>query len=136
MAATPSRVEKMEAMIDQSIIDDELPPATAGTMAGKTGFLTTTIFGKAGRAATKPIYARQYCDRPTGPHHSWPLGPQIKSAMTAIRHVIRCAPPRFQPFGRENSAVPLVYADAFYLDGESKKPVREAAAQDWTPTSS
>ena len=55
-----TRVAKVTHSIDIALATNLLTPPAAAELGGTTGFLSTTTFGRVGRAAAKPIYARQH----------------------------------------------------------------------------
>jgi len=60
VSPTPERRQKLIDTMQHALTTNSLTPDQAATLAGKLQFLSTTTFGKIGRAATKPIYARQH----------------------------------------------------------------------------
>ena len=109
----PVRVRRMELLIDRVLAEGVLMPATAGSMAGKCGFLATTCHGRLGRAPTKPLLARQHQT-----HSDFGITTALRSALFCIRILFRTAPPREILFETERPT-PILYADAFFSLGEA-----------------
>jgi len=108
VAPKPSRLRKVNRQISVVLHDKRLTPTVAGSLAGKTGFLATSCFGKVGRAAVRPLFARQHVS-----HFTAKLTIPISSALHAIMEIFATAPPRDIPFHRP-LPVPVLYADAFF----------------------
>ena len=72
------------------------------------------MFGKVGRAAVAPIYAR------SGAHSGdkSELTPGLQAALLAIAALLQQVPPRLVPFTAPRAVNCMVYADAFFLEGE------------------
>ena len=56
MSADPNRVSKLRAQI--AVVSGILGPETAFRLAGKPSFVHSTVFGRTGAAALRPIHAR------------------------------------------------------------------------------
>ncbi|MDE0820250.1 MAG: hypothetical protein OSA95_03960 [Opitutales bacterium] len=54
-----SRRKKLIHLISSILHEGTLSPVLAGTVAGKAGFSAEALYGKVGRAALQPIFARQ-----------------------------------------------------------------------------
>jgi hypothetical protein len=110
-----SRKKNIDKLIQTALETNDLTPAKAATLAGKAGFLATTMFNKMGRAPLKAIYARQSaCPKSS----RFPINPQLFAALTMIRHLTWSAPPRTLTldYAKKHSAV--VYTDAFFRAGD------------------
>jgi hypothetical protein len=69
-----SRKKNIDKLIRIALETNDLTPAKAATLAGKAGFLATTMFNKMGRAPLKAIYARQSaCPKSS----RFPINPQL-----------------------------------------------------------
>ena len=80
-SALVTRVAKVTSLIENALANNRLSPTEAATLAGKCGHLSTTTFGKIGRAAVKPILAR----RRGQVTHRNRLNHGLRSAMLVIR---------------------------------------------------
>ena len=58
LAPTAKRLQKILGIIQAATTENRLSPDTAHRLAGKLNFVNQTVFGKVGRAALAPIYAR------------------------------------------------------------------------------
>ena len=140
---TSERIGKLRQFIKAAMENNELTQSQAATLAGKLAFVHTTLFGRVGRAATKPIYGRQ---------HSRTFNTKLTHALTAALRttlfIITKAPPRTIKYAKEHvnwkalchpgsaiigsdrskvdQIVPVVYADAFFQQGDEKKTTRAA----------
>ena len=56
------RTEAICEVLDGCIATESCPPSQAGTLAGKSSYVTTTSFGKVGRAPLKALFSRQHDD--------------------------------------------------------------------------
>ena len=111
----PARVRRMGLLIDRILAKGVLTPATAGSMAGKSGFLATTCHGRLGRAPAKPLYARQA--RQHQAHSDFSITTALRSALFCLRALFRTAPRREFLFESERPT-PILYADAFFSLGD------------------
>ena len=112
----PVRVRRMELLIDRVLAEGVLTPATAGSMAGKCGFLATTCHGRLGRAPAKPLFARRHQT-----HSDFGITTALRSALFCLRALFRTAPPREILLETERPT-PILYADAFFSLGEVLPP--------------
>ena len=55
---TERRSRQIRATIEEALSSNALSPEVAQKLAGRLSFLTQAVFGKLGRAALAPIYAR------------------------------------------------------------------------------
>ena len=60
LSPTPERVATVRASEAAALDSNTLTPAAAEKLAGRLAFLTQAVFGKLGRAALAPIYARAH----------------------------------------------------------------------------
>ena len=98
-------------------------------MAGKLVFLSTTIFGRVGRAATKPIYGRQYAKC-----SNRKLTKPIRDALLTLQHVLQTAPPRHVQWALTQPLCNFLYADAFFEMGDRRfKPSSTDIPTVWQP---
>ena len=113
LAPTRKRLKKILTIIDAAVQENRLTPETAHRLAGKLNFVNQTVFGKVGRAAVAPIYAR------SGAHSGKPeLTPGLRAALLATAALLQQVPPRLVPFTAPQAVNCVVYADAFFLEGE------------------
>ncbi len=131
VAPTAARVQKMTSAIQQCLHTDLLSSHDAETMAGKLVFLSTTMFGRMGRAATKPIYGRQYFTV-----RNRKLTHALRDALTAWLHVLSTSPPRAVPWHLPDGHCNFLYADAFFDLGDKRyRPSDEDIPTEWQPRS-
>jgi hypothetical protein len=67
-----------------------LAPASAAELGGKCTYLSTSIYGRVGRAATKPMYARQHSAN-LNPHRksdAFTLTMALQSALLTIQYIL------------------------------------------------
>ena len=57
---TPKRRAKLEALAQRHLDAGKFSPTEAGSFAGKAGFFDSITLGRVGRAALKPVFARQH----------------------------------------------------------------------------
>ena len=130
VAPTPQRAAKMLQAIATCLQNNTLAPHDAAGMAGKLVFLSTIIFGRVGRAATKPIYGRQYAKCPNRT-----LTKSIRDALLTLQHVLQTAPPRHIQWSMTQPLCNFLYADAFFDMGDRRfKPSSTDIPTDWRPT--
>ena len=77
-------------------------------------FVNQTVFGKVGRAAVAPIYARSSAQS----GEKFDLTPGLQAALLATGALLKQVPPRLVPFAAPRAVNCVVYADAFFLEGE------------------
>ncbi|OLQ00255.1 hypothetical protein AK812_SmicGene17093 [Symbiodinium microadriaticum] len=95
--------------IDDALANDSLFFDEASRLAGRLTFLSQSTFGATGRAAIKPLYSR--------------------AADTAANSDATLVP---WP-GRVTGPFPVLYADAFFLDGDLRKKPGHLAAGEAVP---
>ena len=86
---TESRVRKINFTILEALSGDTLRPTEASSLAGKLQFTTTALYGKVGRAACKPLYARAHSS-----HRRFNLSPTLRAALLWLLRSISWAPRR------------------------------------------
>ena len=87
--AKPSRVEHLLKATEEIINENSLSPALAASVVGKFGFLTSTLFGKAGRCCTGAIRHRQYQS-----HSYFGLTKAITTSLRLMQTFLTTTPPR------------------------------------------
>ena len=117
LSPTPRRVEKILAQLRRALHDDSLSPDDASRLAGRVAFLTQSVFGAVARAATKAIYARA-ADTAAWSNDS--LSPGLAAALKTLVNILPTTRPRFVPFNADQLAMAVLYADAFFTDGERR----------------
>lgn len=110
-----------------------MTPDEAAELAGKLVFLSTTMYGRVGRAQMKPIYGRQYSPKPNNK-----LTHALTSAMRALLHIVTKSPPRvliFNVLATSPDGQPIIYADAFFELGDKRMSPGnpESIPYDWRP---
>eukprot|EP00435_Cladocopium_sp_Y103_P038353 s2136_g10.t1 len=126
----PKRSAKILQTLDDILQSNRLTPDEAQRVAGKLGFLATTMFGGIGTAAIQPFYARA--------HH---LGEQrhdnltfaLRAAINILKQLLIHGKPRTFTWS-QSSPHPeaVVYSDAFFLVGETVMRARDAPTL-WNP---
>jgi hypothetical protein len=92
----------------QSILSSgHMPASLAASVVGKFGFLNETMYGKVGRAASKPIRTRAQDS----------TGIQVlewghRVSLRLMAHLLDTAPPRELRISKENTPITLLYTDA------------------------
>ena len=117
VSPTPQRVRRILAQIRRALDTDALKPDEAQKLAGRLSFLTQAVFGGVGKAPTKAIYARA---ADTAAHSDDKLSLGLRSALLALEHILPTVKPRFIPFFPDDMDTAVLYADAFFLDGETR----------------
>ena len=131
LAPTAKRTQKILEQIDGALKGDCLSPEAASRLAGRLTFLSQSTFGATGRAAIKPLYARA-ADTAANSDDSLSVG--LRSALMALRRLVASSRPRLVPWpGRVRGPFPVLYADAFFLDGDLRKKPGHLAAGDAVP---
>ena len=87
---TASRVRNISQAIERALTGNFLSERAAGELAGKSGFALTALYGRVGRAALKPIFARQH----RHPRRDKSLNPGLRAALIWLRSVFVEQPPR------------------------------------------
>jgi len=86
---TESRTAKTRFLIQKALWEDWLSPSDSASLAGKTNFTQNALYGKIGRAACKPLYARAHS---TARQH--PLSPALRAALEWLDRSFEWAPRR------------------------------------------
>ena len=85
----PSRLTHLLAATEAVISENSLSPALAASIVGKFGFLTSTLFGKAGRCCTGAIRHRQYQS-----HSFYGLTQELVTSLRLMQTFLADTPPR------------------------------------------
>ena len=75
------------------------------------------VFGAVARAATKAIYARA---ADTAAWSNDALSPGLAAALKTLVNILPTTRPRFVPFDAAQLDMAVLYADAFFTDGERR----------------
>lgn len=94
---TASRQEKIRTEIHRIQAQGTLSPAEASRLAGKMNFLNTTVFGRVGAAALRPVYVRAKAlgGRPKG--DAFAVTPSRAAALRTLLHIVNQAAPQSIP---------------------------------------
>ena len=103
IAPTPHWRKKLEALVRRFFSAGTCRPTEAGSLAGKAAFLDLTCFGRDGRAATKPLYARQHMNAKV----SAALTHTLRAILSTFGHLARVAPPRSLHMSSDWQPVPF-----------------------------
>ena len=112
------RVIRIKNAIHQCLVDGRLLPGEASKLGGRMTFLNTTLFGKMGTAALRPVHVRAHALGGKPREDEFMLTHSLRTALQTLLHVLDHAPPRFIPFGAATSRVAILYADAFFRKGD------------------
>ena len=119
LSPTEERKRKILAQIDEALGSDSLSPDAASRLAGRLTFLSQSTFGCTGRAAIKPLYSRA---ADTAANSADALSVGLRAALSALRRLVGQSRPRLVPWpGRVQGPFPVLYADAFFLDGDLRR---------------
>ena len=111
----PKRRAKLEALAQRHLDAGKFSPTEAGSFAGKAGFFDSITLGRVGRAALKPVFARQHAKS-----HTSLLSPALAASLSTFRRLARIARPRALPLDPSFVPVPVMYADANFALGDQK----------------
>ena len=123
LSPTAQRTQKILGQIDDALARDSLSPDEASRLAGRLTFLSQSTFGATGRAAIKPLYSRA-ADTAANSDDTLSVGLRLVASHR----------PRLVPWpGRVTGPFPVLYADAFFLDGDLRKKPGHLAAGEAVP---
>ena len=91
VAITASRKGKLCWSIDNALERDLLTPTEAGSLAGQGGFAVTALYGHVGRAALKPVFARQHAKLA---RRAMTISPVLREGLLWLRRLVIRAPPK------------------------------------------
>ena len=117
LSPTPERVRRIMAQITQALQNDAMKPDEAHKLAGRLSFLTQAVFGGVGKAPIKAVYARA---ADTAAHSNDGLSGGLRAALRSLEKILPTIRPRFIPFHPDDMDTAVLYADAFFLDGEQR----------------
>ena len=118
VAPTEKRVAKLCIAISKALDENSLTPTEAQRLAGRLAFVTQQTFGGVGRAALKPVYSRAALTSTADASDALDEG--LRAALLALRRLLPQIQPRWTLFNPPPQAMAVLYADAFYLDGENR----------------
>ena len=104
VAPTERRRANLAQLAQKHLDSSKVSPTDAGSFAGKAGFFATTCVWSCGRAATKPLFARQHATL----HHA-----------ARLSHGSQGVTSYFSTLSRRRNPT-LVYADAYFLLGDQR----------------
>ena len=105
----PSRIEKLVARIKEVLAADALSPQEVAKLAGKLNFTCSWVFGQAGTALLKPLFARQQ----SGIHKPTSLSSSLRSALKELQKLLPELKPVRIPLRPQDVQVCVLYADAY-----------------------
>jgi len=111
----PSRKERLLHTLNECLLSDQCSPSLAASLGGKLTFVSTSSFGRAGRAAVKAIYARQHAE-----HDHRRLTQGLRCSMKALCNLLESEVPRQISLTCDDKVKSIVYADAFFRLGDTK----------------
>lgn len=109
LGITSRRKSSLITLFDSILEVSRLSPTLAGTLAGKVGFAALGLFGRVGRAALRPLYARQHSSNKV-----ISLDPVLRAALLWLRELVCNATPRIFAASALKSPPSVV----IYTDGE------------------
>ena len=115
VAPTARRVNHLTEHIQRALATEALTPEEAHRLAGRLAFLTQAMFGSVGRAALSPMYARS---NDTAASEDARLSTGLRAALRALLALLANVEPRFIPFYPTEVVKAVLYADAFFKEGE------------------
>ncbi|CAE7364819.1 Dnmt3b [Symbiodinium sp. CCMP2592] len=113
---SPSRVAKLLAEVRLILQSDCLSPENAAKLAGKIGFLSTSLWGNIGQALSRPLHGRARGSRDA----AQTLNGGLRSSLECLLELLSHPMPRFIPYSRNDIDVSVLYADAFFELGDRK----------------
>ncbi|CAE7699540.1 unnamed protein product, partial [Symbiodinium sp. KB8] len=127
---TDERRQRLDSMLLQILLDNELKPRQASALAGKLQFIAQSMFGKASIAAVRPFHQRAQAAAFRPQQQGWQLSLGLRSAIAYLRYRLAFAKPRILHFHVDYRTV--IYADAFFNLGSLTYKLSEAeSAPDW-----
>ena len=125
-----SRVSKLCRTLREALLQDRLTSDEAARLAGKLGFLSTSLWGQLGKSLTRPIYGRS--QGPKGGRVE--LNSGLRASMECLLALLATPIPRSIPFARSGTPVGVLYADAFFKLGDRKWSVCDSELPTHWPT--
>ena len=126
----PQRRARLLTSLEEVLASNRLTPDEAQRLAGKLGFMATTLFGGMGMAAIQPFYARAHCLGAPG-HHNLTFG--LRAAIKILQQILQDSRPRtFNWNHDDDNPMAVIYSDAFFQLGERMLRPKEPPEQ-WNP---
>ena len=116
VAPSEARVRRVSEAVRNSLLTDQLTPETASKLAGKLGFLSTSLWGRVGHALTRPLHGRAQA----GSDGTSALNSGLRASLRCLLTVLETPLPRFLPFRQGHCVSAVLYADAFFQLGDVK----------------
>ena len=116
LSAPDERRQRLDSMLLQILLDNELKPRQASALAGKLQFIAQSMFGKASIAAVRPFHQRAQAAAFRPQQQGWQLSLGLRSAIAYLRYRLAFAKPRILHFHVDYRTV--IYADAFFQSGK------------------
>ncbi|CAE7317206.1 unnamed protein product [Symbiodinium sp. CCMP2456] len=119
VSPTPQRVRRILEQIRRALDQDAMKPDEAQKLAWRLSFLTQAVFGGVGKAPTKAVYARP---ADTSAHSDDKLSLGLRSALVALEHILPTVSANISDCVTrcDDMDTAVLYADAFFLDGERR----------------
>ena len=109
VCATADRKAKLTSQVASILGDDCLTPQVAGVLAGKFGFVASSLYGQVARPVLRAIYM---CQNAAGINRDrQALTPALRASLMFLVEVLTWAPPRQLDYAAARS-VGIAYADA------------------------
>ena len=121
------RRRRMVQLIQEILSSDALTPEVAARLAGKLGFLQTSLFGSMGKACLAPIHARASGNS----SQANALNQAIRAALTTMLRILHEPLVLSIPLRTEASSTSIVYADAYFLLGDLMQKPGSAPVGRW-----
>ena len=132
MCATADCKAKLTSQVTGILTEDGLTPQQAGVLAGKFGFVASSLFGQLARPVLHAIYLRQ---KAASLHRDiQALTPAVRASLTFLVEVLMRAPPRRVDVTTVQGTG-IAYADAFFEMGDTGHRPADAPMAQWTSQS-
>ena len=109
------RVKKLLAWMAKIRHKKKLPAEEAKTLAGKTGFVATSMFGRVGRCAMRAIWMRAASNDSSDQADT--MTPAIEDSLKNLMTILLTCPPRTIDLNYTGKTA-IIYTDAFFTLGE------------------
>ena len=130
---TPERKARLSAQCEHILATNRLSPQSAGVLAGKFGFVASTLYGQIARPVLHALYGRQCAGGANV--ERFKLTSSLRASLTFLLQVLTWAPPRQVHF-RAVRRSGIAYADAFFeMDGARHRPC-DSPLLSWNAASS
>ena len=130
LRTTADRIAKLTYQVTNILAEDCLTPQVAGVLAGKFGFVASSLFGQLARPVLHAIYLRQ---KAAGMRKDiQAFTPALRASLMFLVEVLTWAPPRCVDFATVRN-VGIAYADAFFEMYGTKHRPADTPMSHWTP---